>query len=49
MSLLSFQRKVIPKASTAVFKASFEKFSFSLELMIWTQLSTLRFATIRLE
>ena len=28
MSLLSFQRKVIPKVSTAVFKASFKKFSF---------------------
>ena len=28
MSLLSFQRKDIPKLSTAVFKASFQKFSF---------------------
>ena len=28
MSLLGVQRKVIPKVSTAVFKASFKKFSF---------------------
>ena len=30
MSLLSFQRKVVPKVSTATFKASFKKFSIWL-------------------
>ena len=42
MSLLSFQRKVILKVSTAVFKASFKKFPVGL----WKRQVSLRISKI---
>ena len=42
MSLLSFQRKVIPKVITAIFKASFKKFS----VWLWKRQVSLRISKI---